>query len=773
MASSIRADQYPTLFRAALGQSARDSESLLREVFHAALRSLEEEFARSSDESEREHLRISHKTLGHEAAALCAQFPAVLLKGFQSKPEINTQFGELALGELKHEQLEQMNETEVQERIEMVRALHFVQPVVRDSLNELNALISALLGFDHVRPQRNPLRPQVYLKMLHLLMVDSGVPTRIRTTWCKHMALALGRALEGSYALLARKIKSYGVVSLPMSSTGESNSRDPGVLAEQFAGQKTSTDESSDQPNALTLDRLHELLAGHLAEPIRVPPDQAEAQFAGVWTQGAGRPAEVSPDHSDSLATDFVTTIPAAFEALQNLSQVELSFVPLHSLTGSACKLAPVRQMFRSRCQSSDQVLSLDVMCKMIDSLVQDTRLPEPVRGVIEKLEPALFQMVLSDVLFFKNKNHPARLLLQEITQRGMAFHSVDEPGFALFIRSLHRYVYPLSRMPVDSSEPFAQALVNLKKMWSEQSVAFSQTMEQAMQVLVRAEERNLLAEKMNAALKQIPDMHRVPRVVADFLCGPWAQVMAFAELNNTEKSEDPQGYKSLVNILLWSVQPDLTRRNLARLSKGVARLLSKLREGLALIDYPLSTTSSFFDELMRLHQQAFQPTSVGAERQTASPNEKLLRNHQHWVAPAEAQTSGFMEMPQEEAAHLPVPQRTEVSSRPVLDFLTPIANPLNLTQTTVDIEQLVVGAWVEIDVNGVWQRSQLRWISPQKSMYLFANAYGTNQSMTRNSLEKLLATKALQLLSDQSVVDGALDSVVQAAMLNSLDIRP
>jgi len=82
------------------------------------------------------------------------------------------------------------------------------------------------------------------------------------------------------------------------------------------------------------------------------------------------------------------------------------------------------------------------------------------------------------------------------------------------------------------------------------------------------------------------------------------------------------------------------------------------------------------------------------------------------------------------------------------------------------------VGAWVEIGVKGVWQRSQLNWISPQKSMYLFANVYGGTQSMTRSSLEKLLATNALHLLSEKSMVDGALDSVVQTAMLNSLDMK-
>ena len=93
--------------------------------------------------------------------------------------------------------------------------------------------------------------------------------------------------------------------------------------------------------------------------------------------------------------------------------------------------------------------------------------------------------------------------------------------------------------------------------------------------------------KKCVAALEQIPDLQRVKPTVAEFLCGPWAQVMAAAELNNAEGVEDPGGYKNLVNILLWSAQPELTRQDLAKLTRLVAGLLSKLREGLGLDQLP------------------------------------------------------------------------------------------------------------------------------------------------------------------------------------------
>jgi hypothetical protein len=56
--------------------------------------------------------------------------------------------------------------------------------------------------------------------------------------------------------------------------------------------------------------------------------------------------------------------------------------------------------------------------------------------------------------------------------------------------------------------------------------------------------------------------------------------------------------------------------------------------------------------------------------------------------------------------------------------------------------------------------------------MYLFTSVQGKTQSMTQLVLERLHDSGLFRVLSDQSIVDGALDAVVHTAMLNSLDFR-
>ena len=749
MNSAIRSEQYPTLFRAALGQSARDGEALLRQVFLFARRSLEQEFTRATGPLERAQLGLCIKLMDETSAALCAQFPALLRQAFQDKQAVSSQFGELALGELSHSQLERMDESQVQERVEWARVLQLVQRTAQHPLNELNACMCALLGLDHVKSERNPLRPQIYLTVLQDALRQAAVPIQVRIAWAQHLAAALGEALQSSYSALVQKIKSYGVAPLPA-----------GEPARPLVA--TRSQAPAHQPSVLTLDRLRELLAAQTTPQQEVAPDEAVTQFSGTldWNVGGATDSSLAPV-SEEPTTDFASTVPAAFEALQNMNQADDVIAHLSqrqtTLLDQSRQPETTRQKLRRSCQNPAQTLSFEVMVQMIDNLVHDARLLKPIRDVIENLEPALLRLVLVDARFFNNKQHPARRLLQEITQRGLAFGSADTPECALFIRSLHRYVNPLSRIHIDSAEPFDLALYNLNNMWSEQLVQSQQTVQQAMRVLNHAEERNLLAEKMCAAMEEIPDLQRVPAQVVEFLCGPWAQVMAAAELNNTGGTEDPGGYKDLVNMLLWSAQPELTRQDLGKLTKLVSKLLSKLREGLGLIDYPSLKTSQFFDVLMKLHQQAFRPAPDAPAATPTPTNNKanLLGSHKHWLAPEEAKASGFMDM---------------AGEPPPLDSVIPVAPQAAPAPSLLLLENLAVGAWVEIAIKGVWQRSQLSWISPQRTMYLFTGAHGQTQSMTRPSLENFVATQALRLVSEHSMVDGALDEVVHTAMLNTLD---
>ena len=87
-------------------------------------------------------------------------------------------------------------------------------------------------------------------------------------------------------------------------------------------------------------------------------------------------------------------------------------------------------------------------------------------------------------------------------------------------------------------------------------------------------------------------------------------------------------------------------------------------------------------------------------------------------------------------------------------------------------LSALVIGAWVNLQVGGKWERTQLSWIGSHGNLFLFTSASGRTQSMTLRLVERLVHQGAMCLLTQHPVVDGALDAVAQVAMRNSVESR-
>lgn len=761
MSSLVLPDFSHSPYRALLAQAAAGSTVMLSRVLVQARQSMRDDARRIQGLLARDHLELSVKLLDTHAPQLCARYPKALEDAFRQQPVAESRLGVVAAQSLRLDQLELMDEAQVQERVETARALQQVLLVAQSALTEFNTYVCALQGLKLVTASRNPMRPDVYVLALHGLMSEMGLPARVRTAWLQYVPGPLGEALSVAYAQWVEQLQAQGVQPAVFSVLRTPDGLAAQPVAPGRAGRAVWSPEH--RQTVLTLDLLRRLMTGELV----AAPSDSKAAFAREFAQefeskGQGRPIE----------TDFAATVPAAFEALQEMQQLDHLVQRMAQRPDTALAMAgtpqgeaTVRDQLRGQADGMAQVLSLEVVAMMVDNLVQDGRLLAPIRDLIRQLEPALLRLVLVDGRFFIDRQHPARCLLQEIAQRGLAFGSVEDAHFNAFLVSLQRFVSPLATAQIDSAEPFAQALKSLTSVWHQAAAQVDVTghRNNAVAMLEFVEARNLLAGKKVSGMQSMAALAQVPQSLLDFLFGPWAQVMATAELKDTTHSDDPGHYKALVNTLLWSAQPELTRKNIDKLTKLVPRLLSGLREGLRLIDYPPIKTSVFFDELMQLHQQAFRPApSLPAASGRAGLPATLLGDQAHWVAPAEAKASGFMVFPDEPAVQVDA-----------VDTASPAAKaPTSLLPDGAGLDALSVGTWVELQDKEAWTRTQLSWISPQRTMYLFTSVQGKTQSMTQRMLERLHGSGALRVLSVQSMVDGALDAVVQTAMRNSLDQR-
>ena len=756
-------DQYMVLYRSAVEQAAQAGKAIMANVLVVARQSLTERATQLRGLAERAHIELALKLLDSNAQWLNERYPQALTLAFkQAFERAGLEAGnEAEIRQTLHfDQLERMDSDQVHERVALARSQQSAMLSAEAALAELDTYICATLGMKAVQPERNPVRPEIFVRALQSLLAQTHVPSLVQTDWLQHMSSALGKELSVLYQTLSRQLHSEGV----------SAARYAVVRPQEDVEQKVATSNELAQDRhqtVLTLDRLRRLMVDELDQ---CPADAGLEPFAAEFSREFEFGGDVATE------PDFEVTVSGAPNAVHEMKQVDSMMERIdqrsHVINADPAKVEgfpqPVRKHLRHGAIGLGQALSLEVVTLMVENIAKDVRLLDPIREVVKTLEPALLRLALVDPRFFSDKQHPARQLLQEITHRSMAYDAVDTRGFTSFLEPLQRTIGPLVAMPIENSEPFEQVLKTLIRIWDERKQPHK--LEKAVQALQHAEDRNLLAEQIAGEIQARPEAGQVPSGVVDFLCGPWAQVMAHARMAAPASSEDPGQYAMLLEVLLWSAQPELTSKNIAKLTRLVPQLLGKLRAGLNLIDYPSVKTSAFFELLMKLHQQAFKPQT----QTTATPSFDVVHLNamdgtNPWVAPAEAKISGFMDLPDEQAPHPPSTLMSKTES--VYDanpVATSVAKPVEIS---ADIS-LPLGAWVEMLVNGAWMRTQLSWASPHGTLFLFTSAYGRTQSMTKRSRDKLLATGAMRVVSGQPVVDGALDAVAQTAMLNSLDIN-
>jgi hypothetical protein len=301
--------------------------------------------------------------------------------------------------------------------------------------------------------------------------------------------------------------------------------------------------------------------------------------------------------------------------------------------------------------------------------------------------------------------------------------------------------------------------LDHVQKGWTEQDQSVRQHREEAARALQHAEQRNLLAQKLAVDFEKSTEGLEVAPFVVDFLKRTWAQVVAEAQLSCTDGSDDPFGYRALVDDLVWSVQKATSqRRRAGRLAQMVPALVAKVRDGLARIDYPPELAQRFFDSLTALHAAALQGARDEA-RKLADEIEAAKASEQQeaaepWLAESEAQESGWVD---------------HDSLLPLDAVLPELAPPAAPEPVATGAGELRTGAWAELMVNGQWTRVQLTWASPHGTLFMFTALAGTAHSMSRRTLDRLRSQGMLRVIADRPVVDDALDQVAKTALKNSL----
>lgn len=647
---------------------------------------------------------------------------------------------------VRFDDLRLLDEHQIDASIGFALAEQELRRASAEQLPMLNALVSSLMGWLTVQADINPLRPAAFACALRDLLTHHVSDVAQRNALLAPAAGAMGESLRQVYRQLIQWLMVHGVEPLDVQTSGPRGAPAPSSPLGR---------------TLLTLGRLRQLLAGDLQ--------------AGPMT-----------------GQEFVQTVPVSMTALEDMELLEPLIARLRQRASRAAAQPAAAELPVVDGFNLGRLLGQEVVRLMLDSLTQDERLLPAIRQQIGLMEPVLIELSHADPRFFSERQHPARQLLEVITQRSLGYLSQNDDGFADLLRSVMAAVKAIRRAPA-TEESFARLLRRLRRYWDEDDARKSQMRTEAARALLHAEQRHLLAERLAADFCQRIADKELPAFVVDFLCRPWAQAVAQAQLAGILAAVDGSPITSVADDLIWCAQTHLIQRDRSRLAKLMPRLLGQLRQALLRIEYPTERIGIFFDALVVLQERAFEPSVTPVDLSPSVPSDALPPQEVPTLvdcfavpeACATAQIEPAGEPTLEPIADLerpavePVAQPSSPSERFWMadseaqhaGYVTADSGPMPLEPLApleLSSTELLPGAWVDLLIEGEWVRAQLTWASPHGTLFMFLSAKGLAHSMTRRTLERLRNTDVLRVVSRSDVVAGALDAVAAQALHNA-----
>lgn len=786
----------PSALEQCFEQVADSAPMALERCLNHVVTVLQDAECRCEQEAERVALGEAWRELLAHQSAWCQRYPQALRTAIRAAAAADARESAPAPAghsrSMPHE-LALVDDVEIVRAIESSRLVRQVMPMVERPVSELDALVSSAMGLASVRPELNPVRPEVFAQGLRELMGSSQLKPATGSLWLKYMAEPLGEELQNLYGRLVTQLKDANVQPAGYRiNAGAGQSRQAGAPAADAPGARSPVNYAGlASSRQISRVQLSDFLAnGGGDEAQRALPDSyyaaLEQELAALRAAEQQEMALPPPVPADYRATPTVERPQRPVDVQSALSpQVWGEYAKPH-------RRAVVRTQLRREALRVAQVLGLELVRRVVGRIAQDPRLLAPVREAIVALEPALLRLAMVDPRFFSDEQHPGRLLMERVARRSFSYNDEFSAEFLAFFEDVSSCFSRLNATPIQDTAPFEQGLAQLEAIWAELDRRQEEQRRQAVEALLFAERRQAEADHIAWELGSRTDLQDVPQVVQDFLFSRWTLVMAHARLTDRKGGIDPQGYIAVIADLLWSVKPEVTLKQPAQLFERVPRLLTTLRAGLASIGQEPDQNETFFQALEKLHRPVLKLRRAKSRRDAresglaplarldpAAPASASAAaaavsepaHDQFWMSPRELDAAGFEETLPTGMAELEPDPGCSSPAPLTASAASPeqrAAAPSKLAQATPDGQSTVVsmreGDWFDLYSRQQWRRAQLIWASSKGSLFMFVSQGGQPHSMTRRICERLIRERYLRPVRMHGVVARALETLDEPA---------
>lgn len=402
----------------------------------------------------------------------------------------------------------------------------------------------------------------------------------------------------------------------------------------------------------------------------------------------------------------------------------------------------------------------IDIITLLFDVMLEDRNLHGDLKTIISRLQIPMLKVGLVDRNFFSNRNHPARLLLNELAHISIGWTPNNKSAADPLLEKVTEVVdRVISEFKSDISL-FDKLLDDLER-FKESDLRRAQLIEKRMREAEEGRARAESAKRMvNSEIVRICHGRFIAEPVKQVLKEAWTNVL-FLEKLKPNNDESYQKAVKVAEFLVWSVQPKTTDDARSKLKKVMVSLIKNLKLGMDKISFNAYRASQLLEELEDCHRQILalpikKPTE-SAEVLKESPQQSQAEpvvEPSIVVEQVTQQTIEELSLPVDEPSSSSGDEAAEAEEITQVDENDPVFN---------QVTQLQAGAWVEmIRDSEPKQRCKLAAYIASADKYIFVNRTGVKiAELNKMQLAHGIKQEHIRVLDDAALFDRALESVI------------
>ena len=338
-----------------------------------------------------------------------------------------------------------------------------------------------------------------------------------------------------------------------------------------------------------------------------------------------------------------------------------------------------IRAAIEGQIDSDNDRITMDVIALLFDYIFRDPSIPDALRNLFGRLQVPIVKAALLDRMFFSDKSHPARQLLDNLADAAVGAN-LDDGYQQAFARIATGIVDDICRDYEIDIAIFRDANARLAAFMEAERERIAQETTSDVEAALGAEQGESDRSEVRAFLRDRLAGIDLPYEVRGFVETTWADYLASLRREHGAEGEATRAAEKTLDDLLWSIVAKERSAQKARLTKMIPSLIGALRKGALAVGASPERSRSFLEALYQLHIAAIK--SVKDAPPPAAPGGT--------DAPAAA----------------------------------PPAEPPPLPKVGVHdyVNEMAVGTWLAFSKEDKTINARLTWVSPLRTKYLFTS---------------------------------------------------